>query len=238
VLPTRDQALDAVTSTDQPLHVARFGPKFDAQGVLAGSRDANRCIGYLTKYLTKHVGRCHQTDTDAQDDHVARLVDALRYEPCSAACANWLRYGITPKNARPGLIPGHCRGKAHRAEHLGYAGRRVLVSPRMQCRQRGSCSTSWMSGFGGATLLPRPDAELQSANPRRGRGASGMSGLRAESASDHLFTVQQAADWLRVSRWMVYNLIHANQLRTIKIGRRRLVTREALLECVSLLLLA
>ena len=39
--------------------------------------------------------------------------------------------------------------------------------------------------------------------------------------------------WLRVSRWSVYVLIHANQLRTIKIGRRRLVSREALNECVA-----
>ena len=30
--------------------------------------------------------------------------------------------------ARGGLVPGHCKGKAHRAEHLGYAGRRVLTS--------------------------------------------------------------------------------------------------------------
>ena len=28
----------------------------------------------------------------------------------------------------PGLVPGACKGKAHRREHLGYAGRRVLVS--------------------------------------------------------------------------------------------------------------
>jgi len=108
--------------------VARFGPKFDAQGVLAGTRAAKRCIGYLTKYLTKQLGRCHQADTPAQADHVARLTDALRYEPCSPTCANWLRYGITPKNPRTGLTPGMCNGKAHRAEHLGYAGRRVLTS--------------------------------------------------------------------------------------------------------------
>jgi hypothetical protein len=44
--------LDAIGDTDQALHVARFGTRFDAQGVLAGSKDANRCIGYLTKYLT------------------------------------------------------------------------------------------------------------------------------------------------------------------------------------------
>ena len=96
--------------------------------MLAGSKDASRCIGYLTKYLTKHVGDCHQAATDAQAAHAGRLADALRYEPCSPTCANWLRYGIQPKNARPGLRPGCCKGKAHRREYLGYAGRRVLVS--------------------------------------------------------------------------------------------------------------
>jgi len=127
-LPTRDQALDAIGPDDVPLHVARFGPKFDAQGVLAGSRGAARCIGYLTKYLTKHIGACHQPTTDAQHAHAERLADALRYELCSPTCANWLRYGIQPKNPRDGLRPGRCKGLAHRREYLGYAGRRVLVS--------------------------------------------------------------------------------------------------------------
>ena len=108
--------------------MARFGERFDAQGVLAESKDAARCIGYLAKYLTKQVADCHQAQTDAQRAHVERLADALRYEPCSRRCANWLRYGIQPKNARPGLVPGACKGKAHRREYLGYAGRRVLVS--------------------------------------------------------------------------------------------------------------
>jgi len=128
VLPTWDQALDAITGQDEPRHVARFGGRFDAQGVLAGSRDASRCIGYLTKYLTKHIGDCHQAVTGAQADHTGRLADALRHEPCSPTCANWLCYGIQPRNARPGLRPGACKGKAHRREYLGYAGRRVLVS--------------------------------------------------------------------------------------------------------------
>jgi hypothetical protein len=128
VLPTWDQALDAIGDGDEPRHVARFGARFDAQGVLAGSRDASQCIGYLTKYLTKHLGDCHQADTDNQADHAVRLAAALRYEPCSPTCANWLRYGIQPHNARPGLRPGACKGKAHRREYLGYAGRRVLVS--------------------------------------------------------------------------------------------------------------
>ena len=128
VLPTWDDALDAIGADAEPLHVARFGERFDAQGVLSGSRDAARCIGYLTKYLTKQVADCHQAQTDTEQAHLERLADALRFEPCSPRCANWLRYGVQPKNARPGLVPGACKGKAHRREHLGYAGRRVLVS--------------------------------------------------------------------------------------------------------------
>ncbi len=127
-LPAWDDALDAISEDDEPLHVARFGPKFDAQGVLAGSKDSARCIGYLTKYLTKQIADCHQAQTDAQAAHAARLADALRYEPCSPTCANWLRYGVQPKNPREGMRPGRCPGKAHRREYLGYAGRRVLVS--------------------------------------------------------------------------------------------------------------
>jgi len=110
------------------MHVARFGAKFDAQGVLAGSKDTGRCIGYLTKYLTKQLGDCHHPATDAQREHEDRLAEALRHEPCSPTCANWLRYGIQPRNPRRGLVPGACKGKAHRRDHLGYAGRRVLVS--------------------------------------------------------------------------------------------------------------
>jgi len=90
----------------------------------AGLKDAARCIGYLTK----HLGDCHQAETPAQQAHVDRMADALTSEPCSPTCANWLLYGIEPRNPRPGLTPGHRKGKAHRREHLGYAGRRVLVS--------------------------------------------------------------------------------------------------------------
>jgi hypothetical protein len=128
VLTDWDQALDAIGDDDEPLHVARFGERFDAQGVLTGSRDANRCIGYLTKYLTKQLGDCHHPGTDAQVRHADRLADALRYEPCSPTCANWLRYGIQPKNPKPNMRPGSCKGKVHRREYLGYAGRRVLTS--------------------------------------------------------------------------------------------------------------
>jgi len=157
VLPTWDQALDAIGDGDEPLHVARFGTRFDAQGVLAGSRDASRCIGYLTKYLTKHVGDCHQATTDVQAAHAGRLADALRYEPCSPTCANWLRYGIQPKNPRPGLRPGCCKGKAHRREYLGYAERRVLVSRKWSGKtlaDHRADRKAWLTGMLG---LPATD---------------------------------------------------------------------------------
>jgi hypothetical protein len=128
-LTTWETAVRALDDEDaEPLHVGRFGRQIDAKGVIAGSPDADRCIGYITKYLVKDIAECHQAETTAQADHADRLLEALRYEPCSPTCANWLRYGVQPKNPKPGMTPGYCKSKAHRREHLGYAGRRVLVS--------------------------------------------------------------------------------------------------------------
>ncbi|WP_308209050.1 replication initiator [Actinoallomurus purpureus] len=128
-LTTWQDALKALDDDDaEPLHVGRFGRQIDAQGVMAGSPDSARCIGYLTKYLVKDIAECHDSQTPAQADHADRLLEALRYEPCSPTCANWLRYGVQPKGAKPGMTPGYCKAKAHRREYLGYAGRRVLVS--------------------------------------------------------------------------------------------------------------
>ncbi|MGW5876884.1 replication initiator [Nocardiopsis terrae] len=126
VLPTWDEALDELDADpdSEPHHVARFGRQVDAKGVVAGSADADRCV----RYLTKDLAECHAAETTRQEQHVDRLLDALRFEPCSPRCSNWLRYGIQPENAKPGMRPGFCRSKAHRCEYLGYAGRRVLVS--------------------------------------------------------------------------------------------------------------
>ncbi|MBL7498160.1 replication initiation protein [Frankia sp. CNm7] len=123
-----DEALDAIGPDDEPAHVVRFGPQIRADGVTANNATVGKLIGYLTKYLTKSLDGCHGVETDRQRAHVDRLAAALRYEPCSPTCANWLLHGITPKNPRPGLVPGRCKGKAHRRETLGFGGRRVLVS--------------------------------------------------------------------------------------------------------------
>jgi hypothetical protein len=141
-LPTWDDALDSIGPEDEPAHVVRPGSQVDVQGVLAGSPQAEKCIGYLVKYLTKSLGDDLSThDDEDQDDqdpndaaaarfqaHRDRLVETLRYEPCSPTCTNWLRYGIQPKNPHPGQRPGCCRSKAHKPSHLGHGGRRVLTS--------------------------------------------------------------------------------------------------------------
>jgi hypothetical protein len=124
-LPTFDEACAAAT---EPMHVIRFGRQVHVEGVLADSKDAERCLGYVVKYLNKCITSCHEPDTDRQKEHLHRLWQALRFEPCTPTCCNWLRYGVQPRHAREGQQPGYCRGKVHRKETLGFGGRRVLVS--------------------------------------------------------------------------------------------------------------
>ena len=83
--------------------MARFGARFDAQGVLAGSRDASRCIGYLTKYLTKHLGDCHQADhrRPGRPRRPARRRAALRAVLADLRELAPLRHPAQERPARP-----------------------------------------------------------------------------------------------------------------------------------------
>jgi hypothetical protein len=129
-LPTWDEALDELDADPDavPAHVVRFGRHLDVQGVIPDQRQAGECLTYLVKYLTKSTAEIIEPDTTNQAEHYRRLAAELRVTPCSERCANWLLYGIQPKNTRPGLVPGACSSKAHHATTLGYAGRRCLVS--------------------------------------------------------------------------------------------------------------
>ncbi|HEY8722095.1 replication initiator [Pengzhenrongella sp.] len=129
-----DDELEADPST-RPAHVVRFGTQVDVKGIIAPSPDADRAVRYLTKYLTKSVATSHggATDDDEPIDwdleaHIDRMHAEVRYLPCTPTCANWLRYGVQPDQPGPGLVPGHCTGRAHDRENLGLGGRRVLVS--------------------------------------------------------------------------------------------------------------
>lgn len=120
-----DQALEEV---DQPAHVVTFGPQVHSKGILGGTDDAGRHIGYLTKYLVKSVAEVVEPTTDAQRRHADRLHAELSVTPCSPRCPVWLRYGIQPLGATSKTVPGQCKGRAHRRSTLGLPGRRVLVS--------------------------------------------------------------------------------------------------------------
>jgi hypothetical protein len=127
-LPTWEQACEGLT---EPAHVVHFGTQVHVKGILGGTEEAGRHVGYLTKYLTKSVSQAaglgdHATNT--QREHARRLHAELQLTPCSPRCAIWLLYGIQPKGARHSMTPGRCKGNAHKLEHLGIAGRRVLVS--------------------------------------------------------------------------------------------------------------
>ena len=123
-----DTALDQLSDPDtKPAYVLRLG-RIDARGVTAGTKDAERSIRYVTKYLTKDIIEQADPHSPEQQAHFDRLHTELSTLPCSPTCANWLLYGVQPKKAKPGLVPGHCSGKVHQRKTLGFTGRRVLIS--------------------------------------------------------------------------------------------------------------
>jgi len=121
-------ALDQLATPDaQPAYVLRLG-RIDARGITAGTKDAERAIRYVTKYVTKDITEQADPHSAEQRAHFDRLHAELATLPCSPTCANWLLYGVQPKKARPGLVPGRCSGKVHQRRTLGFTGRRVLIS--------------------------------------------------------------------------------------------------------------
>ncbi|WHT23504.1 replication initiator protein [Crossiella sp. CA-258035] len=136
VLPTWEEALPGPDASD-PAHVVRFGRQMHSKGILGGTEEAGRHIGYLTKYLTKSISECHEEATERQRRHADRLHAELAITPCSPRCAVWLLYGIQPAGARMNLTPGRCKGKAHRRSTRGLPGRRVLVSRKWSGKSLG-----------------------------------------------------------------------------------------------------
>jgi hypothetical protein len=119
---------DAVDQVEDPAHVVTFGAQVHSKGILGGTAESGRHIGYLTKYLAKSTGEVVEATSARQADHHDRLHAELSVTPCSPRCSVWLLYGIEPKGATGKMTPGHCKGRAHRRSTLGLPGRRVLVS--------------------------------------------------------------------------------------------------------------
>jgi hypothetical protein len=133
LLPTWEDAIDALDDNPdpEPAHVLRLGRQIDYQGIIAeAEHQVGRAVGYLTKYLTKDIADTYgdpDTLAPTQRAHLNRLHEHVRFLPCSSRCANWLRYGVQPRGAKPGMTPGACPAKAHDQWHV-VGGRRVLVS--------------------------------------------------------------------------------------------------------------
>ncbi|WP_433627082.1 replication initiator [Nocardia sp. CA-120079] len=136
-----DEAIAAIDDDDEPAHVARFGTQVHYRGILAGTKEADRHIGYLCKYLTKSVSEALDATTARQHTHYDRLHEALCRTPCSPRCAVWLLYGIVPKGAKSRMVPGSCKSRAHRRTTLGLPGRRVLNSQRWTGKTLGDHKT-------------------------------------------------------------------------------------------------
>ena len=91
ITPTRGRRIAAV----------RY--QVDMQGLVAGTVDADRRIGYLAKYLTKAIADPLKDDatSSAREAHVDRLHREVRWLPCSPKCWNWIAYGVQPHGAEP-----------------------------------------------------------------------------------------------------------------------------------------
>jgi excisionase family DNA binding protein len=48
-----------------------------------------------------------------------------------------------------------------------------------------------------------------------------------------LYTVVEAAEFLRVSKWMIYELLRRNELKSLTIASRRLIAYEDLVDFIK-----
>lgn len=48
-----------------------------------------------------------------------------------------------------------------------------------------------------------------------------------------LYTVDEAAEELRVSKWMIYRLLRSNELKSLTIASRRLITSDDLMDFIK-----
>jgi replication initiator protein RepSA len=144
------------------------GPNCTPKGSCPGAPRRTGASAIWSNTWPSRSTPCHDIQTPAQEEHLTRLWRALRFEPCAPSCANWLRYGIQPKNPRAGLRPGCCRGKTHRRETLGFGGRRVLVSRNGRVRPSPTIERTDANGSANSSVCPMTlPARATCGSPRR-----------------------------------------------------------------------
>lgn len=156
-LPTFEEACEDLTD---PAHMARFGEQVHVKGVLGGTEEAGRHVGYLTKYLTKSVGQAAgltETATDRQREHARRLHAELQITPCSPRCAVWLLYGVQPQGARHSMTPGRCKAR-HTSPNTSASPAAASWSPaRGPARPSTTTAPSAPPSFGNSSTTPASD---------------------------------------------------------------------------------
>lgn len=132
VLPTVHEASAEVT---EPWHVARFGDQHDYQGFTADDPEFAVRVFYTTKYASKSAGDVLDAESGSARyrRHIERLHALLAVTPCCSECELWVLYGCTPDgigedgpSARS--VTGRCNRRAHKPEHVGVIGRRIITS--------------------------------------------------------------------------------------------------------------
>ena len=129
LLPTWDQALDAIGDARRAA----------ARGQVRGQVRRPGRPGRITRHQP-----VHRLPDQVPHQAPRRLPPGPDRPPSTTTPSGWSRRCATsrarrgartgcatassPRTPAPACAPGYCRGKAHRREHLGYAGRRVLVS--------------------------------------------------------------------------------------------------------------
>ena len=126
-LKTWEQALAELDQdTDaRPAHVMRLGAQVDVKGILAVSADADRTIGYLTKYLAKSMAAPMgdgQESGSAAAKHQDRLAAEVRWLPCTPGWGTGCGSGSSPRTPVLGCAPGHARPRLTIVSTSGWAG--------------------------------------------------------------------------------------------------------------------
>ena len=148
-LPTFDQACADLT---EPMHVVRFGAQVHVAGVLADSPQSEKWLKYLVKYLHKSISDCHQAESDRQKEHLHRLWQALRFEPCSprapTGCATAYNPATRARVTSPATAAARCIARRP------WASAAAASWSRASGRTRPWPSTAATSAPGCATCSP------------------------------------------------------------------------------------
>ncbi len=150
--PTWAEALEAV---EEPAHVVSFGRQVHSKGILGGSEEAGRHIGYLTKYLTKSTRRGRRG----------------RHRPATRAPRPAARRAGRHARARHAVRSGCSTASSRSARTAGHAG--PLQGPGTPADH---ARAPWAAGAGVAEVVRqdprRPQGRptgLRAPGPRRHR---------------------------------------------------------------------